>query len=222
VTLFDEPTTLTPPAPRGPVVRVRMTVAYLGTKYRGFAAQPGVPTVGGALIDALSTVLRHPVDLTCAGRTDAGVHAWGQVVSFDAAEGADPVELQRRVNKLVGPDVVVRDVALGPDGFDARRWATGRAYRYTVVNRPVADPFLTPLAWHVEEPLDLRAMQLACDPLIGEHDFTSFCRRPPGRGKVKAGDLAWIIRSRDRSNGAGLAPPRGLCLWAVSYDGRIT
>jgi tRNA pseudouridine38-40 synthase len=250
-----------------------MTVAYLGTDFRGFAVQPGIPTVAGALREALATVLRHPVDLTCAGRTDAGVHAWGQVVSFDVAEGVDVVELQRRVNKLLAPKIVVRDAAIGPEGFDARRWATGRSYRYTVVNRPVPDPFLAQVSWHVDDELDVRSMQLACDPLIGEHDFTSFCRKPPsssradgappsmvrivrdarwldlgegvlrfdieassfchqmvrslvatmvavGRGKIRAGDMAWILRSQDRSKGAGLAPPEGLCLWAVEYGER--
>ena len=90
-------------------------------------------TVGGTLRDALAQVLRPPVELTCAGRTDTGVHAWGQVVSFDApAERFDPLMLQRSVNRLCGPAIVVRDVAVAPEGFDARRSATGRTYRYTV------------------------------------------------------------------------------------------
>jgi tRNA pseudouridine38-40 synthase len=158
-----------------------MTVAYDGRGFHGFAAQPatGVPTVGGALAEALEKVLRAPVQLTVAGRTDKGVHAWGQVVSFDApAASFDAERVRRSVNTQLGPRVVVRDIALAPPGFDARRSALSRRYRYTVLNRPVPDPFLAATAWHVEKPLDIRAMRLACDPLIGEHDFTSFCRAP--------------------------------------------
>lgn len=136
-------------------------------------------TVGGALVGALERYLRHTVELTCAGRTDAGVHAWGQVVSFDARVDADPKALQRAVNRALRPAVVVREAAVAEPGFDARRAATGRLYRYTVRNDPVADPFSATTAWHVPAPLDLSAMRLACDPLYGEHDFSSFCRRPP-------------------------------------------
>ncbi|MDP8936684.1 MAG: tRNA pseudouridine(38-40) synthase TruA [Actinomycetota bacterium] len=166
-----------------------MTVAYDGSGYRGFAVQEGVPTVGGALSSVLEKALRHPVRLVCAGRTDAGVHAWGQVVSFDTpAEGFDPLRVQRAVNAMLdwvgrsqgrsGPAIVVREVTRADSGFDARRSALARRYRYTVLNRPVPDPFLAATTWHVEEPLDLAALRLACDPVIGEHDFSSFCRRP--------------------------------------------
>jgi tRNA pseudouridine38-40 synthase len=163
-----------------PAVRVRMTVAYDGSEFHGFAAQAtDVPTVAGTLIRALERRLGHPVALVGAGRTDAGVHAWGQVVSFDAAlDGFDPQRLQDSLNRALAPTVVVRSVEVAPPGFDARRWARSRRYRYTVLNRRVPDPFLAATTWHVSEPLDLGALRLACDPLIGEHDFTSFCRRP--------------------------------------------
>lgn len=169
----------------GPTVTYRATVAYLGAGFHGFAAQPGQRTVAGALGAALERSLRHTVELTCAGRTDTGVHAWGQVVSFRGRADADVAAVARSVNRALAPAVVVRDLAVAEDGFDARRWATRRRYRYTVLNRPVPDPFWAHLAWHVPAPLDLRAMQLACDPLIGEHDFTSFCRRPPGGSALR-------------------------------------
>ncbi|HET9692344.1 MAG TPA: tRNA pseudouridine(38-40) synthase TruA [Acidimicrobiales bacterium] len=165
-----------------PTVRVRMTVAYDGGGFHGFAAQPGQRTVAGVLAAALERHLRHAVDLTCAGRTDAGVHAWGQVVSFDARDDVDPAAMARAVTKALKPAVVVRSAERAPAGFDARFDATGRRYRYTVLNRSVADPFLAATSWHVERPLDLPAMRLACDPLHGEHDFASFCRRPPQAG----------------------------------------
>jgi len=175
-----------------------MTVAYDGSGYRGFAAQDDIPTVGGTLTAALEQCLRHPVTLVCAGRTDAGVHAWGQVVSFDTtSEGFDPDGLQRSLNSmLAGGGIVVREVARAEPGFSARRSAVARRYRYTVLNRPVPDPFLAATTWHVEEPLDLAALRLACDPIIGEHDFSSFCRVPrrdPGATLVRRViDARWL------------------------------
>jgi tRNA pseudouridine38-40 synthase len=174
----------------GPTARLRLLVAYHGSGFHGFALQPGVPTVAGALSGALERFLRHTVELTCAGRTDAGVHAWGQVISFDARAGVDPVAVQRAVNRALRPHIVVRAAEIAPDGFDARRWASGRSYRYTVRNHPVADPFSAGTAWQVERPLDLGSMRLACDPLYGEHDFSSFCRRAPAPG----GSLVRVVR----------------------------
>ena len=158
--------------------RVRLTVAYDGTGFHGFAANPGVPTVIGELSEAIATVVREPVQLTGAGRTDAGVHAWGQVVSGDVPEGADLADLQRRLNKLCAPAIAVRDVAwAGPD-FDARFSASWRHYRYDVWNAPSPTRCWPGRAWWVPQPLACWAMQAGCDPLIGEHDFSSFCRRP--------------------------------------------
>jgi tRNA pseudouridine38-40 synthase len=193
MTLFDPGDTSSdapPPGdalPAGPTRRVRLVVAYDGSGFRGFAAQPGVVTVAGTLTDAISRVVGHDVALVCAGRTDAGVHAWGQVVTFDvaadAASGDGLARLVGSVNKMCAPSVVVRHADAVDTSFDARFSAIGRRYRYSVLNTPVPDPFRAHLVWHVAEPLDLRAMRLACDPLIGEHDFSSFCRaahRPDG------------------------------------------
>jgi tRNA pseudouridine38-40 synthase len=255
------------PAP----VRVRLTVAYDGTGFHGFAAQPRQVTVGGALAEAIEKVVGHEVGLTCAGRTDAGVHAWGQVVHADLAPARGTLDLDalvRSCNAMLAPAVVVREAAVAPPGFDARHSAIARRYRYSVLNALTPDPFLATTAWHVEDPLDMRAMEQASDPLLGEHDFSTFCRRPPegsspvrrvldarwtrgcrsvaqddllefeieanafchqmvrsvvgtlvevGRGRRRAGDMAWIMRTGDRAQAASPAPPHGLCLWAVSY-----
>lgn len=176
MTLFDEDDTTGAPAP--PHVRVRMTVAYDGTRFHGFAVNPGVPTVGGRLTEALERYLRHPVELTCAGRTDKGVHAHGQVADFATTEGVDLERLCRALNALCGPEVAVREMAVVPAGFSSRFDATSRRYRYTIRNAAVPDPFSVHRAWHVKEPLSLDVLRLACDPIIGRHDFTSFCRRP--------------------------------------------
>jgi tRNA pseudouridine38-40 synthase len=158
--------------------RVRLVVAYDGAPFHGFAPNTGVRTVIGDLAVAVETVVRHPVKLTGAGRTDAGVHAWGQVVSGDLPAGTDLGDLVRRLNKLCAPAIAVRDADWVDDGFDARFSARWRQYRYEVWNAPVPNPLLAGRAWFVPQPLSLWAMQAACDPLIGEHDFTSFCRRP--------------------------------------------
>jgi tRNA pseudouridine38-40 synthase len=181
VTLFDQEEL--PSGPLGPPVRVRLLVAYDGSGFSGFAPNPGVKTVGGKLRESLERVLRHQVPITCAGRTDAGVHGWGQVVTFDAEDGTDLEALVRSVNRMCAPSIVVRDAVVASPDFDARRSARARSYRYTILNTPTANPLLARTAWHVPEPLDLSVLRLGCDPLIGTHDFTSFCRKP----KVSAG-----------------------------------
>jgi tRNA pseudouridine38-40 synthase len=116
----------------------------------------------------------------CAGRTDAGVHATGQVVHVDLPADFEG-DLARAVNRQLSPAIVVRAADPVDDDFDARRSATARRYRYLVWNAPVAEPLLARLAWHVAEPLDVRAMAAAADALCGAHDFRAFCRRPAGR-----------------------------------------
>jgi len=189
VTLFD-PADLQPGS-EGLRVRVRLVVAYDGARFHGFAPNAGVRTVAGTLGDAVATVVGHDVELTCAGRTDKGVHARAQVVTFDADPGRlDLDALVRSINKMCGPAIAVTDEAVVDDGFDARFSATARRYRYRILNRPAPDPFQAGFAWHVDEPLSLPAMVLACDPLIGEHDFSAFCRRP----KRPAGEPASLVR----------------------------
>jgi tRNA pseudouridine38-40 synthase len=161
---------------------LKLTVAYDGTEFRGFAAQPDQRTVEGVLRDVLSRVLqRDDLALTYSGRTDAGVHAWGQVVALPVASDVDVARLARAVTRQLGPEVVVRDAELVDAPFDARHDARWRAYRYTIVNRPTPDPFLARTSWWVPEPLDLRLLRLGADPFLGEHDFATFCRKgPPG------------------------------------------
>ena len=159
---------------------LRFTVAYDGTGFRGFAVQPEVRTVQGALTEVLARVLQQDVTLSCAGRTDAGVHAWGQVVSLPVADDVDVARIAHAVNSHLGPEVVVRDAELVDSSFDARHSAKWRAYRYTIVNRPVPDPFLARTSWWVPEPLELSRLRLGADPFLGEHDFATFCRKREG------------------------------------------
>lgn len=158
--------------------RVRLLVAYEGSHFHGFAVNNDVRTVAGELRAALSTISRTAIDITGAGRTDAGVHAWGQVVSCDLPVEVDLDSLPRRLTKMCAPGIVVREAAEAEPDFDARFSALWRHYRYSILATPEPDPFLAATTWHVVDSLNLALMQMACDPLIGEHDFSSFCRRP--------------------------------------------
>ncbi len=168
--------------------RWRLDVAYRGTGFHGFAAQPGTLTIAGALAESLATVLRlgQPPPIACAGRTDAGVHALGQVVHVDLPDDdiEDDDERGRRIarscTRLLGPAIVVRACSVAPEGFDARHSATSRTYRYLVFESAAPSPLLEELAWQVAGPLDVRAMAQAAYAVLGEHDFRAFCRRPSG------------------------------------------
>ncbi len=165
------------PPPEG-FVRVRMNVAYDGTPFHGFARNPDVVTVQSELENTLAQVLRHPVTVTGAGRTDAGVHARGQVVSFDADESHfEPGALSRALNRMLGPTIAVGRIETAPPSFDARFSCTGRSYRYHVFNRAVIDPLTRYFTWHVRDRLDIDTMQRASEAIIGTHDFTSFSKR---------------------------------------------
>jgi tRNA pseudouridine38-40 synthase len=156
----------------------RLTVAYDGAHFRGFAESDGVSTVMGTLRKAVETVVRRPVELTGAGRTDAGVHAWGQVVSGELPAATDLARLQRSLNAMCAPAIAVRDLDWAPADFSARFSATARTYHYDVWNDPTPNPVLADRVWHVPGPLDVAAMNDAGLALLGEHDFSSFCRRP--------------------------------------------
>jgi tRNA pseudouridine38-40 synthase len=159
--------------------RAKLILAYDGTAFHGFAEADGVVTVMSVLRDALEKVARQSLELVGAGRTDAGVHAWGQVVSGDLPDEVDLDALVRRVNRMCGPAITLRSAtwADSPD-FSARFNGLWRHYRYDVWNNPEANPFLAAVSWHVPQPLSVPALHLTCDPFIGEHDFSSFCRRP--------------------------------------------
>jgi tRNA pseudouridine38-40 synthase len=167
-------------------MNVKLVVAYDGAGFRGFAVNDDVRTVAGTLTEAISTVARQPVVLTGAGRTDAGVHAWGQVISVDLPDGTDLTDLARRINKLCAPGIAVRSIEPVTGDFDARFSAHWRHYRYDVWTAPYPNPLLATRAWHVATPLDMDAMNTAAQHFVGEHDFASFCRRP----KVADGEEA--------------------------------
>jgi tRNA pseudouridine38-40 synthase len=252
------------------VRRARLTVAYHGGPFRGLALNDGVPTVMGTLLPALELVVRSPVELVMSGRTDAGVHAWGQVLSGDLPADVHLTDIMRRMNKLCAPNIVVRAAEWAAPTFNARLDATSRSYRYDVWNHHAPHPMLTDRAWHVSQPLDIEAMNVAASALLGEHDFSSFGRPPKvapgsppasmtrvmydmgwamiddslmrysvrgsafchqqvrsmvgtlvdvGLGRLGAAALPAILAERNRAVAGQVAPPHGLTLCEVGYDG---
>lgn len=180
----------------GETVRLRLDLAYDGTGFHGWAKQadPELRTVEGTLADALSLVLRAPVELTVAGRTDRGVHAAGQVAHADVpaeslnqrAIGGNPARLVRRMSRLLPGDVCLTGATVAPPGFDARFSALRRRYRYRVSTAP-AGPLPTrrvdTASW--PKPVDLGLAQVAADALVGLHDFAAFCRAKPHATTVR-------------------------------------
>ena len=156
-------------------MQLRLTVEYEGTAYRGWQLQPDGPTVQAVLEQALSTALRERVRVRGAGRTDAGVHARGQIAAVRVREvPADLERLQKSLNALTPDDVAVRDITLVDDAFDPRRHARSRVYEYRIWNVAAPSPFWRRHAWHVPSRLDVAAMDEAARVLEGEHDFASF------------------------------------------------
>jgi tRNA pseudouridine38-40 synthase len=170
------------PGPAGPAPerRLRLLVAYDGGPFSGFARQRDRRTVQGELEAALARLAKRPVRTVGAGRTDAGVHARGQVVHADVPARLDPERVRRALNGRLGPAIVVVEAAWATPGFDARLSARRRTYVYRVDDSGSPDPLLRGfvLAW--PRPLSVPRMREAARPLVGEHDFAAFCRRRSG------------------------------------------
>jgi tRNA pseudouridine38-40 synthase len=201
---LDEPV----PDPGGGLVRLRLEVAYDGTGFSGWARQPARRTVQEVLEHGLSTVLRQPVRLTVAGRTDTGVHATGQVAHCDVPlrlweEHAE--KLLRRLRGVLPPDVAVRHVAPAPDAFDARFSALARHYVYRLHDEPWGPAPLRRadvVGW--PRPLDVEAMGAAAAGLLGLNDFAAFCRRREGATTIRVLQVLDVRRELDEVAGAEL------------------
>jgi len=196
-------------------------LAYDGTGFRGWAAQrdPSIRTVEGELSAAIERIVNERIELSVAGRTDAGVHARGQVTSFSAMTSLAPERIRDAVNAMLGPELVVRRASDAPAWFDARFSATAREYRYVIATGDVADPFTARYVWHRPGPLHVPSMRRACAALVGEHDFASFCLTPGGGGRrfgISIGSPcdAMEIWSRSRS-----ARTRSCIRWCARSSG---
>lgn len=174
----------------------RLDLAYDGTGFHGYARQPRVRTVQGVLEEALFK-LTGEVETTVAGRTDKGVHASGQVVSFAAEQALDCARVARSLNRQLAPEIAVGAVAVVAHDFNARFSAIGRSYTYLLLNRETPDPFLARTSWHYETPVDVDLMNHGVAQLVGEHDFGAFCRKTDNRSAVRRVDTAvWRDRGR--------------------------
>jgi tRNA pseudouridine38-40 synthase len=155
-------------------VRLILTLEYDGTPFRGWAAQPGQPTVEAALRQALGETFSSVDNLAVAGRTDAGVHALGQVVSVDVEGGPPPERAAAALNSRLPDEVNVLASTGAPSGFHARHSARSRSYRYRIYTRSTPSPFELRRSWWLPRPLDEHALAAAADALTGEHDFQTF------------------------------------------------
>ncbi|WP_425573036.1 tRNA pseudouridine(38-40) synthase TruA [Nocardioides panacihumi] len=194
-------------------VRIRIDLAYDGTDFHGWASQPGLRTVQGELQDALATAFRLAPDerlwVTCAGRTDAGVHARGQVVHVDVADDAiaasagrshlPPLDaLVRRLNGMLPLDVQIHRATEAAPGFDARFSALWRRYAYRIADTPaVYDPLRRHHVLYWPRPLDLSLMNVAAADLIGLHDFGGFCKAREGATTIRT--IRTLVWERDES-----------------------
>jgi tRNA pseudouridine38-40 synthase len=251
---------------------VRLLVAYDGTDFRGFAHSDGVRTVEGELRGAIERIIRRPVELVLGGRTDAGVHGWGQVVNGLVPADTDLYRLVSSINQLLRPEISVREPEWVDESFSSRFSATSRTYRYDVWNDRSPNPLVARRVWHVGPPLGMEPMNDAAGALLGDHDFSSFCRRPKpgpgydepslkrvlqsaawtrpdespllrfevtassfchqmvrsivgtlvdvGLGRIDAAAVSDVLAARDRNAAGQVAPPTGLTLWHIGFDGR--
>jgi tRNA pseudouridine38-40 synthase len=182
-----------------PEVRtIKAVVEYDGTRYAGFQQQPNVPTIQGEMERALREVTQEDAKIVGAGRTDAGVHASGQVVHFLTAWKRSLEELQRAFNAVVSPDIAVKEMTVARSDFHARFSAVTRVYRYTILNQPVRSPLEARFAYHCGHDLDAVAMGEALECLVGTHDFASFGQPTQGESTVR--DVVRASCSREENH----------------------
>lgn len=188
---------------------LKLTLQYDGTDYVGWQRQAEGVSIQGLLEDALKPIEGSPVTVHGAGRTDAGVHALGQVASVTLNADLDPTTLARALNAVLPRDVRVASVEEMPDDFHARFSATGKVYQYRIVNGPFASPFIRRYVWHVIPRIDREAVRHAAAALVGTHDFASF----QGTGTVVA-STERTIRRLETDEG-----PEGLLILEIEGNG---
>lgn len=154
--------------------RIKLTIAYQGTHYVGWQVQPNGVSIQARLMDAVEALLGERVPVEAAGRTDAGVHATGQVVCLSTSRALPLKAYWRGLNGLLPEDIAVVRAEEVPEAFDPRRWSLGKRYRYQVSNRPSRSPLLRATHWEVFAPLDVEALRQGATHLLGRHDFSSF------------------------------------------------
>ena len=168
-----------------PTGKIALIVEYDGARYHGFQSQLGVPTIQGAIESALTKIAGEKIRIVGAGRTDAGVHARGQVISFKNISRLSLQTLIRALNFYLLPDIAVKAGKIVEGSFSARRDAISREYRYTILNSPTPSPLRRDYSYFVPEPLDIISMNKVCQTLVGTHDFASFSGPIKGKNTVR-------------------------------------
>ncbi len=153
---------------------IKLLIEYDGTNYLGWQVQPGGPTIQGMLEEKLLRLTGERIRLTGSGRTDSGVHALGQVAHFRTQSQMDIRTIQRALNSLLPPDIVIRKVEEADEGFHARKHSESKVYEYRILNRNLRSAFRRGYVWHIPQKLNLTEMKKATQSLIGEHDFSAF------------------------------------------------
>jgi tRNA pseudouridine38-40 synthase len=240
-------------------VRLRLTLEYDGTRFRGWAAQPGLPTIEAAVRNALAQTFTSYANLAVAGRTDTGVHALANVASVDVDRGPPPERTAEALNTRLPDEISVAAAKQVPADFHARFSARSRTYRYRIFNRPTPSPFEARRSWWMRRQLDVERLAALAALLAGEHDFRAFTptetqhavfRRVVERAtwrrrgdhvefeitadsylrhmvrtlvgtmlEVEPDQLLELLGGGDRRDAGTTAPPWGLYLVSVSYDG---
>ncbi|HZC44123.1 MAG TPA: tRNA pseudouridine synthase A [Acidobacteriaceae bacterium] len=178
----------------------KLVLSYDGTDFHGWQVQPGKPTIQGALADAIASVTGEQVLPQGSGRTDAGVHAWGQVASFSLHAAIPAENFQRALNRILPTAIRILSAEHAAEGFHARHSAVGKVYQYRIYRGLMCSPFMTRYVSICRWPLDLEAMQSAADMFVGEHDFTSFAASDPDRAARLEDEDA--CNAQDHSSGA--------------------
>jgi len=163
----------------------KLTIAYDGTNYRGWQYQPDQSTIQGTIHRALQIITKRRPKLYGAGRTDAGVHALGQVANFHTKLSIPPDSMKRAINSLIPPDIRIMKCEIVDDKFNARFHSKGKVYEYRVYRGEIVSPFLYRYVAHVYFPLDVEAIKKASELLVGEKDFSSFTSESEGKNKIR-------------------------------------
>lgn len=170
----------------------RLTIEYDGGNYAGWQCQKNARTVQGEIESALETMVGEPIRVAASGRTDAGVHALGQVANFQCDTRLTPEIFKKGLNSMLGDDIIIRDCREAADTFHARFDAVGKTYHYHILNRPLPSAIRRRYVWFIRRPLAMAAMQRAADLLGGEHDFRAF----EGAGSPRAHSVRIITRAQ--------------------------
>jgi len=172
------------------MINIRLVIEYVGTRYHGWQRQPKLPTLQGVLENCITQIGGERINLIGAGRTDAGVHALGQVANFKTKSTLKVQTWKRALNALLPEDIVILKTDKVSETFHARKSARSKIYQYRILNRQTPSAIMDPFTWHIPVPLSLKWMRAAARPLQGLHDFTSFC----GKASTAKRNSAHLLR----------------------------